>query len=67
MLRYVPKCSMDQRKQWDEFFDEVDAQQRQPAGPIPTHIWIPESRADVKKYMDEIGYIKPKAKQIARM
>ena len=65
--RALQQCSTEQRQQWIEFFDEVDVHQRLPAGPIPTDIWIPESREDVEKHMEEIGYKKPIAEEIEGM
>ena len=59
--------SNDQREQGVKFFKEVDADQRLPAAPIPSDVWIPESRDDVEKRMQEIGYKKPAKQQIDGM
>lgn len=55
---------IDERAEWVEFFKEVDIEQRLPEGPIPSDVWIPTSREDVKSYIEKHGKQKTEEEEI---
>lgn len=50
-----PLNRADQRKEWVQFFEEVDRDQYLKESEIPQDIWIPQSKEDVVSYMKIIG------------
>ncbi len=45
----------EQRKEWLQFFEEVDREQYLKESDIPLDTWIPQSKEDVVSYMKMIG------------